>query len=228
MGKTGLLCVATTDRRTVLRAAGTAPWLLGAIAGCTTAASPPPRDPARADAAIVDVHCHLFNASDLPVRGFVQRVVLGDPEDQVVLGPDARSSRAALPYLAALLVELLSGPTPTAEAELAAIDGVSGRTLPGRARPGPRPRPTSSALRRALEVVLEPAPERRAELRAVDGQPPSEQGRIALVRAIAAETGAARRHGCPAAGASFPTRRWRGGFSPAGEPSPATCSGRCG
>lgn len=26
----------------------------------------------------IDVHCHFFNASDLPVRGFIQQVVLGD------------------------------------------------------------------------------------------------------------------------------------------------------
>ena len=196
MGKTGQICVATTSRRTVLKTAGTAPWLLGAIAGCTTAASPPPGDSARADPAIIDVHCHLFNASDLPVRGFVQRVVLGDPEDQVVLGPDTRSLRAALPYLAALLVELLSGSTPTAEEELASMDGFASRTL----RIGP-PRPASAAdverLRRALESVLEPAAERRARIDAVDGQPPSEQGRIALFRAIAAETGAARGTAAP-------------------------------
>ena len=29
---------------------------------------------------VVDVHCHMFNASDLPIRGFVKYVALhGDP-----------------------------------------------------------------------------------------------------------------------------------------------------
>lgn len=32
---------------------------------------------------VVDVHCHVFNADDLPVRGFVQRLHLSTP----VLGP---------------------------------------------------------------------------------------------------------------------------------------------
>ena len=148
---------------------------------------------------IVDAHCHLFNASDLPVRGFVQRVVLGDPEDQVVLGPDTRSSRAALPYLAALLVELLSGPTPTAEAELAAIDDFSGRTL-RTGPPGPRREADVERLRRALESVLEP-------VRGAAG-PHSRRRRATAVgagahRPIPRDRRGDRRgsrHGCPAAG----------------------------
>src|SRR5215470_18433722 len=27
---------------------------------------------------IVDIHCHFFNAADLPVRGFLERVALAD------------------------------------------------------------------------------------------------------------------------------------------------------
>ena len=104
-----------------------------------------------------------FNAADLPVGGFVRRVVLGDPEEQVVLGPEARSSRAALPYLAALLVELLSGPAPPAEAELAALDGPGGRTLRA-GPPGPSSEADTERVRRALKAVLDPAPTRRAEL----------------------------------------------------------------
>ena len=32
------------------------------------------------DNTVVDIHCHMFNASDLPIRGFVKYVALhGDP-----------------------------------------------------------------------------------------------------------------------------------------------------
>jgi predicted TIM-barrel fold metal-dependent hydrolase len=139
---------------------------------------------------VVDVHCHLFNASDLPVRGFAQRVVLGDPEDQVVLGPDPSTSRAALPHLAGLLVELLSGPAPTARTELAAIDGDSRRVLRA-GPPGPDSRIDIERVRQALQSVLAPSPEQRAALRPVDGQVPSEEGRAGLAHAIEAEVGAA-------------------------------------
>ena len=26
----------------------------------------------------IDIHCHFFNAADLPIRGFLQRVVMAD------------------------------------------------------------------------------------------------------------------------------------------------------
>lgn len=55
----------------------------------------------------IDVHCHVFNASDLPVEGFVRRVVLGDGGPQAVL--EARESTEAfgLPALATFLVDIL-------------------------------------------------------------------------------------------------------------------------
>ncbi len=70
----------------------------------------------------VDVHCHAFNASDLPVSGFVQRVGFGDPESQVVLDRDPRTSKALLPAMAATLIGWLSWAI-TAKDELAALQG---------------------------------------------------------------------------------------------------------
>ncbi len=71
----------------------------------------------------VDTHCHVFNASDLPVRGFVQRVVLSDEEDQVVLHPDQPTARAIGPWFAGILIDILSnGGAPSAAAELKHMD----------------------------------------------------------------------------------------------------------
>ena len=71
----------------------------------------------------IDAHCHVFNAHDLPVRGFVQSVVFGDPDDTVILDPSPEASRELLPWVGALLVEfLLSGGAPSAESELREIE----------------------------------------------------------------------------------------------------------
>src|SRR4051794_1308501 len=57
--------------------------LLGGLAA-TMAAAALPRRPARADPPppfeqeiVVDVHCHVFNASDLPITGFLAHHVPG-------------------------------------------------------------------------------------------------------------------------------------------------------
>ena len=68
----------------------------------------------------IDIHCHTFNASDLPVRGFVQRIVFGDWENQVVLDRDPQTSKAIGPALAATLIGWLSSAI-TAKEELALL-----------------------------------------------------------------------------------------------------------
>ena len=72
----------------------------------------------------IDAHCHVFNAHDLPVRGFVQRVLFGDSEDLVILDPSPAASRELVPWVGAVLVELLlTGAAPSAEDELREIEG---------------------------------------------------------------------------------------------------------
>ncbi|WP_322883383.1 hypothetical protein U8C37_25410 (plasmid) [Sinorhizobium medicae] len=39
---------------------------------------------AQGTAAGIDAHCHIFNASDLPVQSFLQRVIFEDYEDASV------------------------------------------------------------------------------------------------------------------------------------------------
>lgn len=71
----------------------------------------------------IDAHCHVFNAHDLPVRGFVQRVVFGDGEGVIILDPSAEASRQLLPWVGAVLIELLlTGGAPSADGELREIE----------------------------------------------------------------------------------------------------------
>ncbi|RWO88572.1 amidohydrolase family protein [Mesorhizobium sp.] len=72
---------------------------------------------------VTDVHCHVFNAHDLPVRGFVQRVVFGDAEATVVPHESPEVNRALAPWIGAVLVrQLLTGAAPSAEMELRTIE----------------------------------------------------------------------------------------------------------
>ena len=59
----------------------------------------------------------------------------------------------------------------------------------GPARPDPNSRSDVERVRQALQSVLAPPPEKRAALRPVDGQVPSEEGWAALAIAIEAEVG---------------------------------------
>ena len=49
-------------------------------AALTAAALPALKLPAFAkpQRRFIDIHCHFFNAADLPIRGFLQRVVMSD------------------------------------------------------------------------------------------------------------------------------------------------------
>jgi len=79
---------------------------------------------------VIDVHCHVFNASDVPVRGFVQRVVLGDEEGQIIIEPNPALRDAVIPAFLAFLVKLMSTGAPTAEQELEDIKTSSVREPP--------------------------------------------------------------------------------------------------
>lgn len=65
----------------------------------------------------IDVHCHIFNASDLPVEGFVRRVALGDHEDQVVF-PATGPEEGFVAGLGAFLIAILSNKAKTAAEEI--------------------------------------------------------------------------------------------------------------
>lgn len=62
--------------------------------------------------AVVDIHCHVFNADDLPVRGFVEHLHLDTP----VLGP----------LLSALVDRVVQGRAPGYDSDMARIRSLLG------------------------------------------------------------------------------------------------------
>lgn len=65
----------------------------------------------------VDIHNHIFNATDVPIPGFLEQVLIRDPETPVPGGPSAVRS------LVGLIVDIVLAArrTPTAAQELADI-----------------------------------------------------------------------------------------------------------
>ena len=98
-------------------------WALPALAGCAPQLGDRLRrtGPADLSAGAIDAHCHVFNASDLPVGQFMRRVVLSDYEDTVSLPavPDPEESLSGV--LADFITRLLSRSALTAREEAEAI-----------------------------------------------------------------------------------------------------------
>ena len=89
----------------------------------------------------IDVHCHVFNASDLPVSGFVRRVVLGEGEHQVVFSESGADEGLLVSGLADFLVRILSQ------------GAISARREAERLRSGERP-PGGKVERRTREQAI--------------------------------------------------------------------------
>ncbi len=101
-------------------------------AALAAAALPALKLPAHAAPArrFIDVHCHFFNAADLPIHGFLQRVVLSD---YVLSQPQSAAgtpSQSVWKGLAAKLTDLmLKYEAPGAQKELACLKDAN--TCPG-------------------------------------------------------------------------------------------------
>jgi len=96
--------------------------LLALLPGCKTTY---PKPDFRLIKNGIDAHCHVFNASDLPVGQFIQRVALKDYEDTLTLPSDNRES--AVGGLASWLTNFLTGGSITAAEEIDALK--DGRTI---------------------------------------------------------------------------------------------------
>jgi predicted TIM-barrel fold metal-dependent hydrolase len=76
----------------------------------------------------IDVHCHFFNAADIPIRGFLQRVVLSDYAATQGLGEkaDAWGSDSIWKGMVAKLADVvLKGKAPSPQEEMACLNGKS-------------------------------------------------------------------------------------------------------
>ena len=110
----------------------------------------------------IDAHCHVFNGSDLSIRGFIWNVVIGGHGRTRSLDPYPERSRALNEGLADLVIELLlNNRAPTAEDELRQIEqnGVSERSVPDRGQQ--QVLQLGEALRNTFEGTNRRAPELR-------------------------------------------------------------------
>ena len=91
-----------------------------ALTSCSRDQPPAPASPVAATTTGIDVHCHVFNARDLPIPGFVVHVVLEkDPLAPLQLGP-----------LVAFIALLIDAGTRTPDEEIAALgNGTEQRLL---------------------------------------------------------------------------------------------------
>jgi predicted TIM-barrel fold metal-dependent hydrolase len=102
--------------------------LLSTAAPLSVTAQPGPAAARR----FIDVHCHFFNAADLPVRGFIQRVVLEDfaPTRSLPTRIAAASHSVWSGFVAILIDFFLQTRTPTALDELRCLrDGPACRGI---------------------------------------------------------------------------------------------------
>ena len=94
----------------------------------------------------IDTHCHVFNASDLPVKGFIQRVVFEDYEDAAV--PEAVEIPSPFAGLLATLISFLKLGVISAEKENEMLIG-GNEAIVGQFDP------YSPSVQQELEAVLE-------------------------------------------------------------------------
>lgn len=70
---------------------------------------------------VIDVHCHFFNASDVPVRGFVEYVALGELREEFFPQTAGVQAKGLFNGLIAFLVEILSRDAVSAADESARL-----------------------------------------------------------------------------------------------------------
>lgn len=97
---------------------------------------------------VIDAHCHVFNASDLPVRNFIRRVVFEDYEEA---SPAALAIPRPFAGLIATLISFLSTGVITATAELELIEGGFGALA---SEFDPYSRDTQRILQNVLDQLL--------------------------------------------------------------------------
>lgn len=144
---------------------------------------PPPGDGANGRK-VVDVHCHTFNASDLPVEGFLRRVAFSNYEDTITF---PRVTRQQVPgviqELIILLVQITKGIALPAKDEAREIDeGRAARDESDDGYSNAEKRVDEERLRKILqELYGNPEVVKR-----VIAQPPSptEESRTTFLRAL--------------------------------------------
>lgn len=192
--------VAAVTRRNVLRlfSAGV---MANVLSGCRH--DWPPAAACELPYPIVDVHCHFFNAADVPVEGLVRYVALREKLPEAKLSADPLQSKRLENALVVFLVTALGDVAPKAKAE----DAILKKRVP-RPSDAEFERQKDEQLRIAVKQLVALAGEQRASLTARSGaETPDYQGLLEQIGG----TPACRRacSGAPAAWRRRMSMPWR-------------------
>src|SRR5262249_27836339 len=104
-----------------------------------------PGQPAQAQAAasVIDAHCHLFNVRDMPLEGFIRKVLI--PSNKDLAGYFARY-QGAFEVMIHTLAEVMREDAPLAPEESALLDDIAS---------GRRGAPSAEERRRRDLAILE-------------------------------------------------------------------------
>lgn len=103
-------------------------FLAATFAALAVQAAPAAMRPAAAQAQkrrFIDVHCHLFNAHDLPIRGFLEQVVL--PADHKH-AKQVKMHESTFRELTKILIDFIRHDTPTPKKEELLLTEIANRT----------------------------------------------------------------------------------------------------
>ncbi|HEV7310101.1 amidohydrolase family protein [Ensifer sp.] len=162
--------VAAVTRRDVLRlvSAGVA---ANVLSGCRT--DWPPAAACQLPHPVIDVHCHFFNAADVPVEGLVRYVALREKRLDARLSTDAVEAKGLENALVVFLVTALGDVAPRARDETAILR----REVP-RPSAKERERLKDEQLREAIKLLVERAGEQQSTFaaRSRGGETPDHAG----------------------------------------------------
>ncbi len=159
-------CDSQPDRRDILKRGATLTGVMS-LPGCASLLSSPILPQGVPG---IDVHTHVFNASDLPVKRFITITMLGDHRDRELADLSKASTREFLFALIELILDVLQDRAPTARQEIAILDpssrAVSASELQVKSITGARPIPKSSATNSTgRPLFLDTGEEPRSETR---------------------------------------------------------------
>ncbi len=110
--------ISAATRRDVLRLVS-AGVIANVLSGCRPIL--PPAGACNLSHPVVDVHCHFFNAADVPVEGLVRYVALREPKPDFRRAADAAEARGISNALIVFLVTALGDVAPKAKDEFAIL-----------------------------------------------------------------------------------------------------------
>ncbi|WP_425084706.1 amidohydrolase family protein [Ruegeria profundi] len=135
----------------------------------------------------VDIHNHIFNATDVPIPGFLEQVLLRDPETPVPGRPSVVRSMVGL----IVDIVLAAQRTPTASQELEDIEGLERLVMRDGGDLLIEDRSAVETGLRILEDKVDAAGRRRLGAFTTTGTMPDETGDEELFSLLAAETNVA-------------------------------------